>query len=83
VNAQHTIDMLCIVNYHPEVGRRIDLDDLLDSSGVAVLLDLANPNAVSVYRRRYPDFPKPAFESGRCILWLRGDIEAWARSKRS
>jgi predicted DNA-binding transcriptional regulator AlpA len=65
------------------VGRRIDLDDLLDLAEVAELLGLGSSNAVATYRHRaaktdYP-FPQPikASAGGRCQLWLRADIEAW------
>jgi hypothetical protein len=29
---------------------------------------------------RYPDFPPPAVEKGRCLLWFREDVEAWAKA---
>lgn len=61
------------------VGRTIDPDDLVDASGVAELLKLGSRSAVSVYRTRYLDFPAPAVERGQCRLWLRQDVEAWAR----
>lgn len=62
------------------VAPRIDPDDLIDAAGVAELLGLASRAVVSVYRGRYPDFPPPAVERGQCRLWLRSDIEAWARA---
>jgi len=68
------------VNYrHAPVGRLVDVDDLLDAHGVAALLGLSHPNAVSTYRRRYHDFPDPVidFGSGRCLLWHRDDVEGW------
>lgn len=62
----------------------LDADDLLDAADVAELLGLSSPRAVSVYRGRYVDFPKPFIEkaSGKCVLWLRSDVEAWAGSRR-
>jgi hypothetical protein len=59
----------------------IDPADLLDSHDVAELLGLASHRAVSTYRGRYSDFPPPILEkgTGRCVLWLRADVEAWAR----
>jgi predicted DNA-binding transcriptional regulator AlpA len=65
------------------VGRRVDLDDLLDAVDVAELLGLSSATAVATYRRRYDDFPEPAWASrgGRCQLWLRGDIARWDRSR--
>jgi hypothetical protein len=58
----------------------IDTDDLLDSHDVAALLGLASHRAVSTYRGRYDDFPVPVIEkgAGRCVLWLRSEVEAWA-----
>jgi glutathione-regulated potassium-efflux system ancillary protein KefG len=57
----------------------IDPDDLVDSNEVAALLGLSSSTAVSTYRQRYNDFPQPVVVkgSGKCILWLRGDVEAW------
>lgn len=57
----------------------IDPDDLVDAGGVASLLGLASRSVVSVYRLRYDNFPPPAIERGQCRLWLRRDIEEWAR----
>lgn len=60
-------------------------DDLVDANEVAVMLGLASNKAVAVYRGRYDDFPAPWIVkgSGKCVLWLRADIEAWARGRRS
>ena len=63
--------------------RNIDVDDLIDAYGVAEVLGLANPNGVSVYRRRYSDFPTPVIDKGRCLLWIRGEVELWERKRRS
>lgn len=65
------------------MGRTVDLDDLLDTTDVADALGLSSPTAVATYRSRYDTFPSPAWTSrgGRCQLWLRQDIEAWAKSR--
>jgi hypothetical protein len=62
------------------VGRKVDVDDLLDANGVAALLGLAHRNTVSVYQHRYDDMPRPVREFGdrRVKLWLRQEIELWA-----
>ena len=62
------------------MGRKVDVDDLLDANGVADLLDLAHRNTVSVYQHRYADMPRPVREFGdrRTKLWLRSEIERWA-----
>jgi predicted DNA-binding transcriptional regulator AlpA len=57
----------------------IDPADLIDSTTVAELLGLAQRSSVATYRRRHADFPRPVVDmgTGRCLLWLRGDIERW------
>ncbi len=62
------------------MGRRVDIDDLLDARGVADLLGLSHPNTVSVYQHRHADMPRPALDLGerRVKLWLRSEITAWA-----
>jgi hypothetical protein len=62
------------------VGRDVDLDDLIDAAEVAEMLGLASRNVVGVYRGRYPDFPTPVIDRGTCRLWLRADVEGWARA---
>lgn len=63
------------------MAKKIDPDDLVDAAGVAEILGLSSRNAVGVYRGRYTDFPEPAVERGQCRLWLRQNIEAWARRR--
>lgn len=65
------------------MGRRVDLDDLLEAAQVADLLGLSKVTAVSVYQHRYKDFPPPvlASASGRCQFWLRQEVEAWLQSR--
>jgi predicted DNA-binding transcriptional regulator AlpA len=65
------------------MGRKTDIDDLIDARGVADLLGLAQRNTVSLYQRRYEDMPKPVVDlgRGRCKMWLRREVEAWAKSR--
>ena len=65
------------------MGRKVDIDDLLDADQVAELLGLSSRTAVSVYRRRYGDFPEPVLDrgTGKCRFWLRADVEQWANSR--
>jgi predicted DNA-binding transcriptional regulator AlpA len=58
-------------------------EDLIDARGVAEILGLSHPNNVSVYRHRYPDMPRPAVNlgRGRCVLWLRPEIEHWVEER--
>jgi hypothetical protein len=62
------------------MGQRVDIDDLIDATGVAELLGLAHRNTVSVYQHRYPDMPRPVlnFGNGRVLVWLKPDVERWA-----
>ena len=63
------------------MGRKIDIDDLIDARGVATILGLTHANTVSQYQHRYDDMPKPALDLGdrRVKLWLRPEITAWAQ----
>lgn len=60
------------------------LADLIDALGVAELLGLTRRTAVSVYQRRYANMPRPVLDlgTGRPRLWLRPEIEEWARNRR-
>lgn len=62
---------------------KIDPDNLIDAHGVAEILGLNRRSSVSVYRSRYTDFPTPVVDMGvgRCLLWLRADIERWAKAR--
>lgn len=76
--------LLSVVNLlcdHGPVADLIDPEDLIDSHGIADMLGLANGRVVSVLRSRNSDFPQPTVDMGRgrCLLWLRQDVEAWAR----
>jgi hypothetical protein len=44
------------------VAPRVNTDDLMTASEVAVMLGLAHHNTVSTYLRRYPDFPRPIID---------------------
>ena len=63
------------------MAAKVDPDELVDSTEVADTLGLGH-HSVSLYRRRYPDFPAPVIERGRCVLWHRPDVERWARKTR-
>jgi glutathione-regulated potassium-efflux system ancillary protein KefG len=67
------------------MGRRVDVDQLIDSQEVARIIGLAFHQGVSLYQARYPDMPRPLIDLGpkRSKLWLRQDIEKWARARRS
>ena len=58
-------------------------EDLIDARAVAEILGLRQPNSVSTYQHRYADMPRPVVDlgEGRCKLWLRSQIEVWARGR--
>ena len=60
---------------------KVETNDLVDARWIADFLGLAQPNSVSTYQRRYSEMPRPVVDlgRGRCRLWIRQDIEAWAR----
>jgi hypothetical protein len=62
------------------MGRKVDVDDLIDTQGVASILELAHRNTVSEYQARYGDMPRPVVDlgGGRSKLWLRTEVERWA-----
>ena len=62
---------------------KIDPADLIDAHGIAELLGLSQRSSVSTYRHRYADFPDPVVDmgAGRCLLWHRADIAAWAKRR--
>jgi hypothetical protein len=86
----HVSDYYCNLAYAPDgsayncslatMGRKVDVDDLLDANGIAELLGLAHRNTVSVYQHRYQDMPRPVLDLGdrRAKLWLRPELERWA-----
>ena len=59
----------------------VDPANLIDAREVAELLGLSHSNSVSLYQKRYGDMPRPVVDlgRGRCKMWLRSDIEKWAR----
>lgn len=65
----------------PGVAPQVHTEDLLDAQGVADLLGLSHRNTVSSYQKRYPEMPRPVVTlgKGRTLLWLRSEIEVWAR----
>jgi len=65
------------------MGRRVDIEDLVDAHQVAALLGLARATSVHVYQRRYPDMPRPVLEREglRARFWLRSEILAWNKTR--
>jgi glutathione-regulated potassium-efflux system ancillary protein KefG len=65
------------------MGRRVDIDDLVDAHDVAGILGLAHRNTVSEYLTKYEDMPRPVIDlgRGRPMLWVRPEIERWASTR--
>src|SRR5260370_10521890 len=53
-----------------------DPDALVSLADVAEMARVSRP-AVSNWRRRYPDFPRPVAETGATSLFRLGDLMAW------
>jgi hypothetical protein len=70
--------------YRGGVGRKVDVDDLIDAQEVATILGLAHRNTVSEYQRRYLEMPRPVVDrrDGRLKLWLLPELERWADRHR-
>ena len=70
--------------YGSAMGRKVDVDDLIDAQEVASILGLAHRNTVSEYQARYPEMPRAVVErgGGRLRLWLRPEVERWATRHR-
>ena len=63
---------------------KVDTDDLIDAHDVAEILGLAHRNTVSEYLRKYDEMPRPVIDlgRGRPRLWLRPEIEEWAKRRQ-
>ena len=68
--------------YSFNVGKKVDVDDLIDAREVADMLGLSSPRAVAVYASR--GLPEPVIDRGpnTAKLWLRQDIERWSMSRQ-
>lgn len=65
------------------MGKRVDVEDLIDAAGVAQILGLSHRNSVTTYMNRYSDMPRPVleFSASRIRLWLRSEIVEWSRRR--
>jgi len=65
------------------VGRKIDVEDLVDANGVAEMLGLSHRNSVATYQRRYPSMPSPVvnMSNSRIKLWLRSEVSEWIATR--
>lgn len=65
------------------MGKKVDVDDLIDATEVARLAGFKSPTAVSVYLSRGV-LPPPVVDRGanRLRLWLRQDIQRWVKARK-
>jgi predicted DNA-binding transcriptional regulator AlpA len=65
------------------MGKKVDVDDLIDAREVADMLGLSSPRAVAVYSSR--GLPEPIIDRGpnTAKLWLRQDIERWKKDRKN
>lgn len=65
------------------MGKKVDIDDLIDAAEVARLAGFKSPTAVSVYLSRGV-LPPPVLDRGanRVRLWLRQDIQRWVKARK-
>jgi hypothetical protein len=68
----------------PEVGAKVDPDDLIGAAEVQAILRLSHPSSVTTYLKRYSDFPQPVVDlsNSRVRLWRRQDIIRWNDERR-
>jgi hypothetical protein len=63
-----------------QVGRKIDVDDLVGAAEIAERLGAADPRVIHTWRRRYPDFPEPVATLRQAMVWVWPDVARWARA---
>jgi hypothetical protein len=63
----------------PDVGRRVDVSQLVGAAEIAERLGLSHSQTVHLWRRRYPDFPEPVAKLRQALVWTWPDVARWAR----
>jgi hypothetical protein len=58
----------------------VNVDDLVGAAEIADRLDIAHPETVHAWRKRYVDFPEPVAQLRQALIWSWPDVEAWAKS---
>lgn len=56
----------------------LDPRNLVNSAQLAERLGLKHRESVIVWRRRYPEFPKPVYAEGKVMIWDWAEVRAWA-----
>ena len=60
------------------MGKKVDVDDLVDAAEIARRLGVKRPQVVHDWRRRHDDFPQPVTHLGNSYVWLWPEINHWA-----
>ncbi len=67
------------------MGRKIDVDQLVDARGIADRLNWPRPHLVHYFVRTDPDFPDPVWQGsegrGGLRLWYWPEVDRWATRK--
>lgn len=63
----------------PDMGRRIDVDNLVGAAEIAERCGVKRPQVVHDWRRRYPDFPEPVAQLRQALVWNWPEVERWAK----
>jgi hypothetical protein len=58
----------------------VNVDDLVGAAEIADRLDIAHPETVHAWRKRYADFPEPVAQLRQALIWSWPDVEAWAKA---
>ncbi len=61
-----------------DVGRKVDVDDLVSLAEIAERLNLTSREAVRSWRQRFSDFPQPVAKLAGVHVYAWSDIERWA-----
>jgi predicted DNA-binding transcriptional regulator AlpA len=62
------------------VGRKVDIEDLVDATEIAHRLGVKRPQVVHDWRRRHEDFPAPVAHLGNGNVWIWPEVASWARA---
>lgn len=62
-----------------DMGRRIDVDNLVGAAEIAERCGVKRPQVVHDWRRRYDDFPEPVAQLRQALVWNWPEVERWAK----
>jgi hypothetical protein len=61
---------------------KVNLKDLVQVKDAAPVTGYT-VGSLHTYQRFCPDFPTPALKAGNALLYLKGDLAAWAKRRRA